>query len=62
MASQNNTLAPDLALEELETLIKAAEEFHNPKCIFQDTMRPETKALVVQVSYLTTSLSTINKI
>ncbi|XP_044580208.1 guanine nucleotide exchange factor DBS-like isoform X1 [Cotesia glomerata] len=49
LASQNSTLPTDQALQELEQLIEAAEEFHSPRCIFQDSIMPETKALVAQV-------------
>ncbi|KOX71191.1 Guanine nucleotide exchange factor DBS [Melipona quadrifasciata] len=49
LASQNNTTPPDQALQELQELIEAAEEFHHPRCIFQDSVMPETKALISQV-------------
>ncbi|XP_011866012.1 PREDICTED: guanine nucleotide exchange factor DBS-like isoform X1 [Vollenhovia emeryi] len=49
LASQNSTTLPDQALQELQQLIEAAEEFHHPRCIFQDSVMPETKALITQV-------------
>ncbi|XP_014604123.1 PREDICTED: guanine nucleotide exchange factor DBS-like isoform X2 [Polistes canadensis] len=49
LASQNSTTSPDQALQELQQLIEAAEEFHHPRCIFQDSIMPETKALITQV-------------
>lgn len=49
LASQNSTTPPDQALQELQQLIEAAEEFHHPRCIFQDSVMPETKALITQV-------------
>ncbi|XP_031842251.1 guanine nucleotide exchange factor DBS isoform X1 [Nomia melanderi] len=49
LASQNNTTPADQALQELQELIEAAEEFHHPRCIFQDSVMPETKALITQV-------------
>ncbi|XP_015596435.1 guanine nucleotide exchange factor DBS isoform X2 [Cephus cinctus] len=49
LASQNSTTPADQALQELQQLIEAAEEFHHPRCIFQDSITPETKALVTQV-------------
>ncbi|XP_012278425.1 guanine nucleotide exchange factor DBS isoform X1 [Orussus abietinus] len=49
LAAQNSTTPPDQALQELQELIEAAEEFHHPRCIFQDSIMPETKALVTQV-------------
>ncbi|KAG7199653.1 hypothetical protein KM043_014246 [Ampulex compressa] len=49
LASQNSTTPADQALQELQELIEAAEEFHHPRCIFQDSIMPETKALITQV-------------
>lgn len=49
LASQNSTTPPDQALQELQQLIEAAEEFHHPRCIFEDSVMPETKALITQV-------------
>ncbi|XP_057332902.1 guanine nucleotide exchange factor DBS-like isoform X3 [Microplitis mediator] len=49
LASQNSAMPTDQALQELEQLVEAAEEFHSPRCIFQDSIMPETKALVAQV-------------
>jgi len=49
LASQNSNTPPDQALQELQQLIDAAEEFHHPRCIFQDSVMPETKALITQV-------------
>lgn len=49
LASQNSNTPPDQALQELQQLIEAAEEFHHPRCIFQDSVMPETKALITQV-------------
>ncbi|XP_043285337.1 guanine nucleotide exchange factor DBS-like isoform X3 [Venturia canescens] len=49
LAAQSNSTPPDQSLQELQQLIEAAEEFHNPRCIFQDSIMPETKALVTQV-------------
>ncbi|XP_011297911.1 guanine nucleotide exchange factor DBS isoform X2 [Fopius arisanus] len=49
LASQSSTMPPEQALQELEQLIGASEEFHHPRCIFQDSIMPETKALVTQV-------------
>ncbi|XP_034943713.1 guanine nucleotide exchange factor DBS-like isoform X2 [Chelonus insularis] len=49
LALQNNSISAEQVLQELEELVEAAEEFHNPRCIFQDSIIPETKALVAQV-------------
>ncbi|XP_046621316.1 guanine nucleotide exchange factor DBS-like isoform X1 [Neodiprion virginianus] len=50
LASQTNaTTAPEEALENLQQLIDSAAEFQHPRCIFQDSITPETKALVTQV-------------
>lgn len=49
LASQNSNTPPDQALQELQQLIEAAEEFHHPRCIFEDSVMPETKALITQV-------------
>lgn len=51
LAAQNSLTPADQALQELQQLIEAAEEFHHPRCIFQDSIMPETKALVSQVIY-----------
>ncbi|XP_014229850.1 guanine nucleotide exchange factor DBS-like isoform X2 [Trichogramma pretiosum] len=44
LAAQNASTPADRALQELQSLIEAAEDFH-----FQDSIMPETKALVTQV-------------
>ncbi|KAJ8670670.1 hypothetical protein QAD02_001929 [Eretmocerus hayati] len=49
LAAQNNSTSPEQALQELQGLIEEAEEFHNPRSIFEDSIMPETKALVTQV-------------
>lgn len=52
LASQNSATPPDQALQELQILIEAAEDFHQPRSLFEDSVMPETKALVTQVKYL----------
>ncbi|KAK0078018.1 hypothetical protein PV325_003154 [Microctonus aethiopoides] len=50
LAMQSNTIPmADQVLHDLEQLVESAEEFHNPRCIFEDSIVPETKALVSQV-------------
>ncbi|XP_008211520.1 guanine nucleotide exchange factor DBS isoform X2 [Nasonia vitripennis] len=49
LAAQNSSTPADQALQELQSLIEAAEEFHHPRSIFEDSIMPETKALVTQV-------------
>ena len=51
LAAQNSSTPPDQALQELQSLIEAAEEFHNPRNMFEDSIMPETKALVTQVNF-----------
>ncbi|XP_014215398.1 guanine nucleotide exchange factor DBS-like isoform X2 [Copidosoma floridanum] len=49
LAAQNSSTPPDQALQELQSLIETAEEFHHPTSVFEDSIIPETKALVTQV-------------
>ena len=52
LAAQNSSTPADQALQELQSLIEAAEEFHHPRSIFEDSIMPETKALVTQVFHV----------
>ncbi|KAJ8665697.1 hypothetical protein QAD02_007359 [Eretmocerus hayati] len=49
LAAQNNSTSPVQAIQEIQGLIEEAGEFHNLRSIFEDSIMPESKALVTQV-------------
>ncbi|XP_011505460.1 PREDICTED: guanine nucleotide exchange factor DBS-like [Ceratosolen solmsi marchali] len=49
LATQNNLIPADQALQELQSLVSDAKEFHHSENVFVDSITPETKAIVTQV-------------